>query len=310
MPIDADDLPGFAARLYDHRLERPELLRLVNWDRLERDGAGIENEAVQAALTTRSRRSPGPSRPARSPRPSAPRHCSSSSSPSARPASTLERQPRRRRPPQAHRRRRRPTGRGLTPSPVLMGRKPAYMSCFRPINIVPGSEDGSPGRGCRPRPRPVAGPWSPPPRRRPRCRRRSSPPGRTMTPPPSQTLSPIAIGAAASSFPPRLGLDRVVSGQELHVGTDLAVGADLDRRHVERHQPVVDEGPRPRSEGSRRSRPAAAPVPSPPRRASRAARRAPPAPARGRSVHSSSYSARQAVPPVPAPAVSSGSSAM
>jgi AcrR family transcriptional regulator len=53
IPIDADDLPAYAARLYDHRLERPDLLRLANWDRLERDGLGIENEAVQSALTSK-----------------------------------------------------------------------------------------------------------------------------------------------------------------------------------------------------------------------------------------------------------------
>jgi AcrR family transcriptional regulator len=50
IPIDTDDLPGYAARLYDHRLEHPEPLRLVNWDRLERDGLGVENEVVQSAL--------------------------------------------------------------------------------------------------------------------------------------------------------------------------------------------------------------------------------------------------------------------
>lgn len=47
--IDADDLPGFAARVFDHRLEHPELTRLVAWDRLEREGAGIAGAAVQEA---------------------------------------------------------------------------------------------------------------------------------------------------------------------------------------------------------------------------------------------------------------------
>jgi AcrR family transcriptional regulator len=47
--IDADDLPGFATRVFDHRLEHPELTRLVAWDRLERDGAGIAGAAVQEA---------------------------------------------------------------------------------------------------------------------------------------------------------------------------------------------------------------------------------------------------------------------
>jgi AcrR family transcriptional regulator len=47
--IDADDLPGFATRVFDHRLAHPELTRLVAWDRLERGGAGIAGEAVQDA---------------------------------------------------------------------------------------------------------------------------------------------------------------------------------------------------------------------------------------------------------------------
>jgi AcrR family transcriptional regulator len=49
MPIDPDDLPGFAARRFDHQQQRPELARLVSWDHLERDGAGIESELVRAA---------------------------------------------------------------------------------------------------------------------------------------------------------------------------------------------------------------------------------------------------------------------
>jgi AcrR family transcriptional regulator len=51
--IDADDLPGFATRVFDHRLAHPELTRLVAWDRLERDGAGVAGEAVQAAHDTK-----------------------------------------------------------------------------------------------------------------------------------------------------------------------------------------------------------------------------------------------------------------
>jgi AcrR family transcriptional regulator len=53
VPIDVDDLPGYAARLYDHRVESPDLLRLAHWDRLERGGAGVENEAVQRALSAK-----------------------------------------------------------------------------------------------------------------------------------------------------------------------------------------------------------------------------------------------------------------
>ena len=33
--IDADDLPGYAARLFDYHFDHPGLLRLVTWARLE-----------------------------------------------------------------------------------------------------------------------------------------------------------------------------------------------------------------------------------------------------------------------------------
>lgn len=49
VPIDVDDLPGYATRLYDHRLEHPELVRLADWDRLERDGIGAKSEIARAA---------------------------------------------------------------------------------------------------------------------------------------------------------------------------------------------------------------------------------------------------------------------
>ena len=53
VPLDADDLPGYAARLYDHRLAAPELLRLADWDRLERDAAGAKSEPIAGAWTTK-----------------------------------------------------------------------------------------------------------------------------------------------------------------------------------------------------------------------------------------------------------------
>ncbi|ALD13465.1 TetR/AcrR family transcriptional regulator [Clavibacter capsici] len=40
VPFTADDLPGYAARLYDDYLQDPALARLVMWKRLERDGTG------------------------------------------------------------------------------------------------------------------------------------------------------------------------------------------------------------------------------------------------------------------------------
>ena len=46
-----NDLPGYAARLYDFRIASPELMRLVDWDRLERDGIGANSDIAQAALT-------------------------------------------------------------------------------------------------------------------------------------------------------------------------------------------------------------------------------------------------------------------
>ena len=40
VPLDADDLPGYAARLYDAHLARPLLTRLAAWARLERVPTG------------------------------------------------------------------------------------------------------------------------------------------------------------------------------------------------------------------------------------------------------------------------------
>ncbi len=40
VPIDADDLAGWAVRLYDEYLVRPDLIRLATWHRLERRPAG------------------------------------------------------------------------------------------------------------------------------------------------------------------------------------------------------------------------------------------------------------------------------
>jgi AcrR family transcriptional regulator len=52
VPIDVDDLPAYATRLYDHRLAHPELMRLADWDRLERDGIGAESDVAKAAWTS------------------------------------------------------------------------------------------------------------------------------------------------------------------------------------------------------------------------------------------------------------------
>ena len=67
-------------------------------------------------------------------------------------------------------------------------------------------------------------------------------PGQTITPPPSQTLSPIVIGFAYSQpMRARLGIDRVGRGQELDARGELAGGADPDRRDVEHDAVEVDE---------------------------------------------------------------------
>ncbi|WUD78045.1 TetR family transcriptional regulator [Streptomyces sp. NBC_00510] len=48
IPIDADDLPGYAGRLYDAGLDHPEVMRFVAWYALER-GDGREVRPVVAA---------------------------------------------------------------------------------------------------------------------------------------------------------------------------------------------------------------------------------------------------------------------
>jgi AcrR family transcriptional regulator len=40
VPLTADDLPGYAVRLYDAYLDRPQLVRLATWARLERTSGG------------------------------------------------------------------------------------------------------------------------------------------------------------------------------------------------------------------------------------------------------------------------------
>jgi len=53
VPIDADDLPGYAGRLFDHHQAHPDGLRLARWHLLER-GAGAVPETVQAANADRA----------------------------------------------------------------------------------------------------------------------------------------------------------------------------------------------------------------------------------------------------------------
>ena len=55
VPIDADDLPGYAARLFDYHFDHPQLLRLVTWARLE----GRTTSTTEARRTTSYRRRVG-----------------------------------------------------------------------------------------------------------------------------------------------------------------------------------------------------------------------------------------------------------
>jgi AcrR family transcriptional regulator len=46
VPLTSEDLPGYAVRLYDAYLQRPQLVRLATWARLERTPTGhLFNEA-------------------------------------------------------------------------------------------------------------------------------------------------------------------------------------------------------------------------------------------------------------------------
>src|ERR1700752_2194333 len=51
-PIDAEDLPAYAARLFDSHFDQPDLLRLVTWARIERR----TTPSTQAQRTTSYRR--------------------------------------------------------------------------------------------------------------------------------------------------------------------------------------------------------------------------------------------------------------
>jgi hypothetical protein len=49
VPLTADNLPGYATRLYDAYLEHPEIVRLSTWARLERTPSGhLFDEAAEA----------------------------------------------------------------------------------------------------------------------------------------------------------------------------------------------------------------------------------------------------------------------
>ena len=43
VPLTEDDLPGYAARMFDYLLDRPEAARISAWRKLERPGAGPDD---------------------------------------------------------------------------------------------------------------------------------------------------------------------------------------------------------------------------------------------------------------------------
>ena len=48
VPIDPDDLPGYAGRLFDRNISHPEAFRLAVWHALERGGAALPAAVVAA----------------------------------------------------------------------------------------------------------------------------------------------------------------------------------------------------------------------------------------------------------------------
>ena len=54
VPFDAFDLPGYVVRLYDAYLERPEIVRLAVWARLERVPTGDLLTAVADEVATKT----------------------------------------------------------------------------------------------------------------------------------------------------------------------------------------------------------------------------------------------------------------
>ncbi len=49
VPIDATNLPEYAARLAEQYEKYPDVARLATWDRLERDGAGLRSAVIVGA---------------------------------------------------------------------------------------------------------------------------------------------------------------------------------------------------------------------------------------------------------------------
>ncbi len=50
VPLDATDLPEYAAQLFEWHLAHPAPLRITAWDRLERDGLGARTAVMEEAI--------------------------------------------------------------------------------------------------------------------------------------------------------------------------------------------------------------------------------------------------------------------
>ncbi len=55
VPVDGDDLPEYAARLFDRHRERIEPLRVGQWDWLERAASGMQSDTVTKAMADKVR---------------------------------------------------------------------------------------------------------------------------------------------------------------------------------------------------------------------------------------------------------------
>jgi AcrR family transcriptional regulator len=54
VPFTADDLPGYAGRLFDFLVANPQQLRLATWHRLERAGTGHEPRGLSDSVVLKS----------------------------------------------------------------------------------------------------------------------------------------------------------------------------------------------------------------------------------------------------------------
>ena len=77
--IDGDDLPEYAAQLFDRHRERIEPLRIGQWDWLERAASGMQSDTVTKAMVDKVQVAPTRKTAASCPMPFPRPHCSTSS---------------------------------------------------------------------------------------------------------------------------------------------------------------------------------------------------------------------------------------